>query len=165
MITKKIKKNNGFVLLFAVMLSSIILAIALGVMSIALKEINFSTSAKDTNEAFYAADVGVECALLNDKSTAISFTSFNNEGFLEFPCFGVNPSLGGDSTVSPWNFVLAGLGSSGNACAIVSVTKITDSNGVLITTINSKGYNKGGNSPESCTPSSNSIERELQVTY
>ena len=51
MIIKKIKKNRGFVILFAVTLSSILLAIALGVANIALKEIRFGTSAKDTNEA------------------------------------------------------------------------------------------------------------------
>ena len=42
-IIKKIKKNNGFALLYAVMLSSILLAITIGVLNIALKEINFSS--------------------------------------------------------------------------------------------------------------------------
>jgi hypothetical protein len=66
MINKNYKNNSGFVMLFAIMLSSIILAIALGIANISLKEVNFSTSAKDTNDAFFAADTGAECALYAD---------------------------------------------------------------------------------------------------
>ena len=44
---KKIQNNkyykNGFVILYAMVISSILLAITLGVLNIALKEINFST--------------------------------------------------------------------------------------------------------------------------
>ena len=72
MMIKKIKKNKGFVILFAVMLSSIFLAIALGVSNIAFREVTFGTSAKDANDAFFAADVGAECALFNDKNLTVS---------------------------------------------------------------------------------------------
>ena len=66
-IFNQIKNNRGFVILFAVTLASILLTISLGVSNIALREIKFSTSAKDTNDAFFAADTGTECALFNDK--------------------------------------------------------------------------------------------------
>ena len=59
MIILKIKKNKGFVLIFAVTLAAILLSIALGISQIALKEIKFGTSAKDTNDAFFAADTGL----------------------------------------------------------------------------------------------------------
>ena len=42
-------------------------------MNISLKEIKFGTSARDTNDAFFAADTGAECALFNDKSTQTNF--------------------------------------------------------------------------------------------
>ncbi|HEV7424440.1 MAG TPA: hypothetical protein VGO21_04595, partial [Candidatus Paceibacterota bacterium] len=65
--------RSGFVILFAVTLASIILAVTLGAINVALKEIKFSTNAKDTNNAFFAADVGVECAEYYDKSTINAF--------------------------------------------------------------------------------------------
>src|SRR3989344_7795571 len=72
--------GSGFVILFAVMISSIILAIALGVSNIAFKEIKFSTSVKDTNDAFFAADTGLECALFNDKTGGDSFAEEDGSG-------------------------------------------------------------------------------------
>ena len=154
-------QNNGFVLLFAVMLSSIILAIALGVASVALKEINFSTSAKDANNAFYSADTGIECALFNDKPP---LAIFPNNASQQVTCLGGFININStDWTNGPWNFVLPGLGSSNDSCAIIDVTKVTV-NGSLSTTIISKGYNNGGGFG-GCTPNSSSVERELQVTY
>jgi hypothetical protein len=169
----KIKKNrgfvpygakssrSGFVILFAIMLSSIVLAIALGVSNIALKEINFSTSAKDTNDAFFAADTGAECALYYDNSlnnafsptstiSSIACVNYSNPIILSHP--------GGISQV--WDFTLTGLGSSGQGCAKVTVDK-TDTTTPL-TKITSKGYNKG--SPD-CVSTTNTVERELEVTY
>lgn len=136
MIIKKIKKNKGFVLLFAVMLSSIILAITLGIANIALKEVKFSISAKDANDAFFAADAGEEQALYNDNKAT------------------PNPYPSGATT----NFVLSGLGSSGQGCANVVVDKTT-----ATTTITSSGYNVGN---PGCLPANpNSVERQLKVSY
>lgn len=151
-IIKKIKNNkrltqyracsgSGFVILFAVTLSAVLLAIALGVANIALKEVKFSTSAKDTNEAFFAADTGTESALFQDKNGDICSP---------------DPSC---------SFPITGLGSSGEGCAKVSVTKSTDiDTGAIATTIISKGYNVGSDSGL-CIPPKNSIEREIETTY
>src|SRR3989338_10209048 len=84
---------SGFVILFAVMISSIILAIALGVANIALKEIKFSASVKDTNEAFFAADTGLECVLFNDKADGDSFVEEESSGTIT--CGGEVITLGG----------------------------------------------------------------------
>ncbi len=155
MITKNIKKNKGFVILFAVMLSSIILAITLGVANITLKEIKFSTSAKDTNDAFFAADIGTECALLNDKSESNSFVSTGGSGTVS--CLGGTISLSGDYPL--WSFVLPGLGSGGQGCAKVTV----DKSAAPTTVVNSKGYNMGD---VSClSPNTDRVERELQATF
>ena len=159
MIIKKIKKNRGFVILFAVMLSSIILSIALGVASIALKEVKFGTSAKFTNEAFFAADTGIECALMNDK---FSNSSFVSSGSGTIQCLGNTITLNG--SFPSWNFTVTGLGSSGEACAKVSVFKddTTSPPSILTTTI-SKGYNTGY---ASCSSSNaDRLERELKISY
>src|SRR3989344_9100858 len=65
--------RSGFVILFAVTLSSILLSVALGVANVALREVGFSTSARDSSDAFLAADTGAECALFYDKLSSSSF--------------------------------------------------------------------------------------------
>ena len=126
---------SGFVILFAITISSILLAIALGVVNIALKEVKFSTNVRDTNEAFFAADAGVESALFQDK---------NNNICSPAPC--------------NFSFAIAQLGSAEQSCVKVTVEKTTTLN-----TIISKGYNTGDASCESSN--SGRIERELKVTY
>ena len=151
---KKIKKNKGFVLLFVIVISSIILAITLSIMNISLKEIKFGTSARDTNDAFFAADTGSECALFNDKSTSNSFVQNGGTGTIS--CLGNTISLNG--AYPSWNFILSGLGSSGKSCAKVTVDKTVSPVSVI-----SKGYNIGD---ASCLSSStNRVERELQMTF
>jgi hypothetical protein len=140
---ENIKKNRGFVLLFAVTLAALLLSIALGVSSVALKEVKFSTSAKDTGNAFFAADTGAEQALYNDKSTVNLY----------------------GSAPGTWNFIISGLGIDGKGCAKVNVTKDSPNPPNIRTTIISNGYNTGSAGAGICTPPSNAVERELQTTY
>ena len=149
---KKIKNNRGFVILFAVTISSILLAIALGVANIALKEIKFGTGAKETNDSFFAADTGAEYALFSDKTGSSIFVPTPNPG----------------AKMSYPTIFISGLGSTGLSCAIVNVEKDNISS-PMATTVISKGYNVGGSAlgvlPVSCIPPSNSIEREIKVSY
>ncbi len=154
----KIKKNKGFVILFAIIATSIILTVSFGLANISLQEINFSTSAKDTNEAFYAADIGAECALANDKSASTSFVISGGAGSVT--CMGSSTPFTSRSANS-WAFTLTGLGTSSGSCANVTVTKDFATNPVT-TTIDSKGYNKGDNS---CNFTANRVERSIKVTY
>jgi len=163
---KKIQKNKAFVLLFAVVISSIILAIALGVANISLKEINFGTSARDANDAFFAADTGAECALYYDRSDNNAFKETTNEGEGSVPlimtCAGSKISF--INKPPPWSFVISGLGSTGQSCAKVTVSK--DNTSIPTTTIiTSKGYNVGSASGDCTSSNPNRVERELEVTY
>src|SRR3990167_9509283 len=152
---KKIFKNKsaGFVILYAVIISSMVLAIALGVLDIAYKEIKFSTSARDTNDAFFAADTGLECALFNDKSTGDSFVEVGFSG--EIVCRGGAITLNG--SFPEWDFIISQLGSVGEPCARVNVKKDT------ATTITSSGYNNGGGNPGECDSAPGTVIRELQA--
>lgn len=58
--------RRGFVMLFAVLISSIVLTIAMGLLQIALKELLLSSTGRESQFGFYAADAGVECALYWD---------------------------------------------------------------------------------------------------
>ncbi len=161
MITKKIKMNKAFALLFVMVISSIILAIALGVTNIAYNEVKFSTSGKDTNDAFFAADTGSECALFSDPNNGIfpntvtcagqSHIITTDEILVE-----LSDSTGCFYTGPVSKFTILSLG-SGNSCVNVWVEKGTNG-GNNCTKIISKGESN-------CNPSANSVERELDVTY
>lgn len=150
---KEIKKNNGFVILYAVTLAAILLAIALGVINIALKEVKFGTSAKDTNNAFFAADAGIECALVSDKSVTGLFVTGN----ATLTCNGVSVTAT-ESPSSFWTFVLD-MNSTKQGCAKVTVDKTISSK----TTIIAKGKNI---SDALCsTTTASTVERELKTSY
>ncbi len=64
---KKIQqKNKAFTLLFAVLVSSLVLAVGASVITVALKQLRLSGSARDSQYAFYAANTGIECAIFWD---------------------------------------------------------------------------------------------------
>lgn len=152
------KNKRGFVILFAVTIASIMLAIGLGVADIALKEVKFQTSAKDTNDAFFAADEAIECALMSDKPPT---SIFQNGGSNLADCFDEDiPVIG---TYPVWTLVMPHLTNSNN-CAIVTVTKDSVTNPQFISTsIVSKGYNIGDSNCASTN--SSRVERELDVNY
>ncbi len=152
-----IKNKNGFVILFAVTLAALLLTISLGISNIAFRELRFSTNARDTNDAFFAADTGIECALFHDRADQNKFPIAGPA--VNISCTQVDtvpnpPSFSGGS----YSFAVVGLGSAGMSCAQITVTKTA----TPLTTIVSKGYNNGGSN---CVPGANSIEREIKVTY
>jgi hypothetical protein len=157
------KYKKGVVLVFAIILSVILFTFAAGVLNIATKELNFSTSAKDSNNAFYAADSGVECALENDMSTKHVFLDPAGD-----PPPDIDPvACFGDDNISStpypkFEFILLDLGPGGQACAKVLVEKNFDLLGS--TRITSKGYNMG--SVNNCDQTGlNSTERVIEVIY
>ncbi len=159
------KQNRGFIILFAVTISSILLAIGLGVASITLKEFNFSGIGKKANEAFFAADTGIECALVNDQ--------FGDRYFVQNPANSPNnqlPCL--DATLvltgawPTWTFTVpANIVNPANpqGCVKVTISKDDSTNAPYVdTTVRSQGYNAAD---ASCNPTSTSVERELVTTY
>ncbi len=157
--------RSGFVILFAVTLASLMLAIGLGVADVALKQAKFSTSGLGTNDAFFATDTGIECALMNDKTPSTTFiTSTGAGGTGTLNCLGNTIQATGGPTV--WNFVIAGLGSSNQSCAVVNVTKTASSDPNrpgFFTSIVSKGYNVGDANCNSTND--NRVQRELDANY
>jgi hypothetical protein len=66
------QKNKGFALLFSVIVSIVLLAIASSIISVSLKQIIFSGTGRESQLAFYSANTGIECALF------WNFTRANN---------------------------------------------------------------------------------------
>lgn len=152
---EKLNKKAGFVMLFAVTLSAIMLSIALGISSIAEKEIKFGTSARDATDAFNAADTGIECAMFFDK-TSVSTNAFRGTAAMNCGGLSITPV---QSPPNFWTFAVTGLGSSSASCAKVTVDKRASP----VTTIVSKGYNVGSGACNSNNPTR--TERQLDVTY
>jgi hypothetical protein len=177
----KLKRSRGFVILFAVTLAAIFLSIALGVADISLKEINFGTSAKDTENSFNAAEVGTECAEFYDNPYDLTVSAFNATP-IPMNCAGKSVAVSPNTPSSNnWTFYVTGLNSDGYGCAIVTVNKdtnIADPNNLVslasslgsvkpfTSYIISNGYNKGGGVAGTCSKPSGVIEREIDTpTY
>ena len=58
---------RGFTLLIAVVLTSVLLSVGLALLDIALKQVTLSSTARQSQYAFYAADSAMECALYWDQ--------------------------------------------------------------------------------------------------
>jgi len=129
--------EHGFVLLFAVIAMTIVLAITVGILNIAYKEVALATPAKDSHLAFYAADSGVECGLYYDL-TAPSSLAFETNQPASVACDGsnqigvtpVNPQAGEydydflDSAYSqPGTFQVNDPVTNDNYCVKLSVRK------------------------------------------
>ncbi len=153
--------SSGFTLLYAVLISSILLAIGIAIFDLTVRELRLSSIARESQYAFYAADSGVECALFWD---ATSTSVFIPGSPASISCGGqVVGSVGGLAYGTPQPFTIS-LPAS-NRCAIVTVTKValnSDPNPPVTTLIESKGYNV---SCATVTTDSNAVERALRVSY
>ncbi|MBI5004629.1 MAG: hypothetical protein HZC04_00370 [Candidatus Lloydbacteria bacterium] len=140
------KRRAGFVLLYAVLVASIALSVGLSIYSIALKELRISSSSRDSQLAFYAADAGTECALYWDVQERAFSTSTQNA----ITCAGSSMTVGG-GVIS--DFSLPAL--PNGACASVNVNKSSP----VQTVVTSRGYN-------TCNLGDpRRVERALRVTY
>ncbi|MBP9771847.1 MAG: LamG domain-containing protein [Candidatus Pacebacteria bacterium] len=73
--------NAGFTLFYAVLTASLLLAIGIAIFNITFKELILSSGARESANAFYAADTGLECALYWDlKHESISSPAFGFYG-------------------------------------------------------------------------------------
>lgn len=61
-----VNRKSGFTLLFAVLVSVLVIAVGVSMISIALKQIILSGSGRESQYAFYASNTGLECALYWD---------------------------------------------------------------------------------------------------
>ncbi len=159
-------KQSGFVALFTVLLVSVILAMAIGIASISLKEIVLSSSASEGSKAFYAADSGIECALFYDRQNATPGGFFSGD----FECNGSSPQgpLAGAPTPdpdgeSPETYIFEiPFGENGELCADITLKRQVSIPGEFYTTmIESKGSNVA------CDEDTNpkKVERSIRVTY
>jgi hypothetical protein len=102
-INQSSRKQAGFTLFVALIVSSLLLSIGLSLSNIILKQLIFSGSGRESQIAFYAADSGAECALYWDVKDAAGVTtfvgSFSRYGEYDFEDLNIRCGFsGGDNT-------------------------------------------------------------------
>jgi len=175
----KKNKSYGFVLLFSLLISSILLATGLGISRLMVRQIGLASLSRESQVAFFAADSGMECALhwdlfdrfnpLGDPTKSESRTLYCSGAVIKDGLSGVVSGsirndgcdiLGGPPSVNVLNggnkscftFSLAN-----EACAFVIVDK-SDLANLGITRITANGFNK-------CSLSApNILQRTLEIT-
>jgi hypothetical protein len=162
----QLKNKKGFVILFAILVSSLILLISAGIFSLVQKEVILSSSARESQRAFYAADSALECALFSD---LVGIDSPPRTPFIinpvgaqadSFECGGdtIDSSHIGDTDEYDFAYViryynnLDDLNNQNNSCAYVLIEKnlkTTDTT-VVETRITAVGFNvcTSGNATE-----------------
>jgi hypothetical protein len=155
--------NGGFALLYAVLITGLLVSIGMTIATIAAREVVLSSAGRESQFAFYAADTGIECALFWD----IRKNKFSNFDSASEP---PSPITCNNQVISPSAFKETGvefstdfnvdLNASNGTCATVSITKERLMAGVSKTTIRSYGRNN------CVSPNKqNRVERGIVVRY
>ncbi len=176
-----LKNNRGYTLLFAVLVSSIVLAVGISILTISKKEFLLSSSARDSIVAFYAADSGLSCAIFSIEQNPGNFSTTTasanircmQKDFSTIAISPATPSIIFNLNDDTFTFHLKiSQDSNSKVCAVIEVKKFyeydTDfAQNILMTTIISKGYNLGWNdSSNTCSaPSPRRVERALEYTF
>jgi len=130
--------HKGFVILFAVLISAIILMITMGIFSISTKQTMLASSSREAHRALNVADAAVECALYLEISEGpLQGTVASNV----CPGANIDASFSGSSTRAEveYDFLRT------EACAYVTISDVSnsfaDGTTVTDTTIKVRGFN------------------------
>ena len=146
--------SRGFTLLFSVLTASLLMVISFSVFRLTLKEAQLTTSVKDSQRAFYAADVGIECALYWDFQTVRSAFDPTDTSTRTIECLGVPFTVTGNG--GPTQTFILNL-TTANYCVEISIAK--QSSPTRLTTLQSRGFSV-------CDLSHpRRVERAIDVTY
>ncbi len=164
--SKQRTAKEGFVILIAVLVSSLMVSIGAFIASIAVKELALSSSGRDSQTAFYAADAALECALYQDlrvlqfaaSSTAVGPTSVYCNGQYWSIINQVGDADSADTFFDVW-FQFDGATAATSPFARVKVHKENIGTINDKTVIDARGYNIADTQAPSRT------ERALRVEY
>ncbi len=112
------KTQSGFTLLFAVLISSLVISIGATIISIALRQTILSGTSRESQYAFYAANTALECAHYWDTTSDVSLSPgvvfpapgsgdilIDSSKYDLITCANVNiiNGVSGDSDLPPWD--------------------------------------------------------------
>jgi Tfp pilus assembly protein PilX len=150
--------QKGFTLFVAIVIMGTLLLVATSITSLAYRESLISSSGRESQYAFYAADTGAECAIYWDVKNSSGFSAFATSTSSQINCnqnvqnsSNPTPNIVGGSSQSVFNLTFL----PDPYCAKVTVTKLPDGT----TKIESLGYN-------TCDASNTRrVERAVRATY
>ena len=149
--------KKGFAMLFTVLIVSIILSIAIGISNVTFKQNLLSSIAKDSQIAFFAADSGIECGLVNDFAYATLYA--RGIGPSELTVGGIlcgDMSFTLDSSESGMNYLVfkEDVTDGKQPCRTI----VFDKTDPVVNKVQSRGYSVCDNTPRQ-------VERALEVKY
>jgi len=161
----RLQPNRGFAMLFSVLVSSLLVVIGLSIFNITLKELTISTSARESQIAFYAANSGLECALrwdnLNGNGLRSAFASTSDDITSAKSVIALCNTVRVNSATSAtteFEFKVNDPNALNGPCAKVKIAKTPGSPvGKMTTVIESRGKNI-------CDTSGRRVERGLKAT-
>lgn len=147
---------RAFTLLMSVLIASILLALGYEIYNLAIKEVALSSSGRESQFAFFAADTGVECALWADAQLD-AFATSSEATVVDLDCGNVPSLLTRDTVGSDYitTFQITLGGGQHMQCVDVIVTREDPKR----TVIESYGHN-------TCDVNNKlRLERAIRVTY
>lgn len=167
-------KKSGYTLLFAVLISVLILGVAVFISGIARKQYILSSTALDSMYSFYAADSGVECVAMSGVPSSTAPVAVNCNSQSNTPSYStINPGTiysdqmnGATISEAKFNVGFFPPGTSNlTGCAAITIDTYANTSGGYSAIVQSRGYNlcKSDYTPDSSSP--RTVERALQVHY
>jgi hypothetical protein len=141
--------HKGYTLLFAVLLSSMVLAISVSVLNIARKEIILSSGARESAAAIYIADGAIDCAVFHDQNSQFNTSSTH----VPVTCGGIDRDVGVTTgtvagiAFTRYTFYVSDNINITSPCAAVTVDRYVAGPDPVVTPaktiIEARGYNLG----------------------
>ncbi len=152
-------------MLVAIIFMTVVLSIGLSLASFGYKQITLVSSVTDSQDAFYAADSALECALYADQHSAAFFDTKYHPHAASFACSGNNNykisnpdiKISGERT---WQVYFLPKVSFATTCSLVVVYKDIAGGTVGETYIFSTGYNN-----KDCSANNKTTVRGLETHY
>ncbi len=156
-IIMKNKNEQGYAILFTVVIVSAISVVTAGLSNAIYKQLILSSLARDSQVAFYQSDTASECALLADRVKRTADPTFGTVNST-WSCGGVenavSPSAGGYKIYPP-----SASETSNSPCFRIDIQKDNSDPNKEKTTVLAKGYNICNKS------NTRTVEREIKIYY
>lgn len=165
--TSNKKYQEGYTLLVAALMGAFLLSVSFSIVTLTAKEVRLAASTRDSQLAFYAADIGIECGIYWDIKYSGGASAFATSSSSNEPSSGINCSQNdiavgwvvtktGGAATTTFMLDLGVLGDNGDLCAEVIVAKTNNGS-------NTKIESRGRNSCD--TGNSRRVERAIRITY
>ncbi len=149
------KSQNGFALLLALVVVSVIVSVGLTVLDLTIKQVRLSTNSKESEIAFHAANAAVECARY---TRVLATTTMESGSNVSMSCFGAVAETVTPTTVIPGAYMYSPTGftwglSGAQRCSLMKILVIVSSSDATTTVPNMKTLMPGyPNNTKDCEP-------------